>query len=96
MRLIWPNEAVAANVSDSANASNAALVDTADANESKDGKFDFCQMTASFSIVCILSISLTKYCKTFAEVKECFGTMRCNNKLRLPVVQRKESGRRSP
>jgi hypothetical protein len=51
MRLIWPNEAVAANVSDSANASNAAWVDMADAKESNDGKFDFCQTTASSSSV---------------------------------------------
>jgi hypothetical protein len=39
------------------------------------------------SIVCVLSISLTKYCETFAEVKECFGIMRCDNKLGVPVVQ---------
>jgi hypothetical protein len=31
--------------------------------------------------------SLTKYCAIFAEVKECFGIMRCNNKLGVPVVQ---------
>jgi hypothetical protein len=42
MRLIWPNEADAANVPDGANVSNAAWVDMADANESNDGKFDFC------------------------------------------------------
>jgi hypothetical protein len=41
MRLIWPNEAVAANVSDGANASNATWVDMADANKSNDDKFDF-------------------------------------------------------
>jgi hypothetical protein len=33
------------------------------------------------------SFSLTKYCAIFAEVKECFGIMRCNNKLGVPVVQ---------
>jgi hypothetical protein len=43
MRLIWPNEVVAANVSNSANAFNATWVDMADAKESNDGKFDFCQ-----------------------------------------------------
>jgi hypothetical protein len=47
MRLIWLNEAVAANVSDGANASNATWVDLADVNESNDGKFDFCQTTMS-------------------------------------------------
>jgi hypothetical protein len=51
MRLIWPNEAVAANVSDGADASNAAWVDMADVNESNDGKFDFCQTTMSSSSV---------------------------------------------
>jgi hypothetical protein len=49
MRLIWPNEAVAANMFYGANAFNAAWVDMADANESNDGKFYFCQtMTSSF------------------------------------------------
>ncbi len=51
MRLIWPNEAVAANVSDGADASNAAWVDMADVNESNDGKFDFCQTTTSLSSI---------------------------------------------
>ncbi len=41
MRLIWPNEAVAANVSDGADTSNATWVDMADVNKSNDGKFDF-------------------------------------------------------
>ncbi len=36
MRLIWPNEAVAANVSYGADVSNAAWVDMADANESNE------------------------------------------------------------
>jgi hypothetical protein len=49
MRLIWLNEAVAANVSDGANVSNATWVDMADVNESNDGKFDFCQMMTSSS-----------------------------------------------
>jgi hypothetical protein len=40
MRLIWPNEAVAANVSDVADVSNAAWVDMADVNKSNDGKYD--------------------------------------------------------
>jgi hypothetical protein len=44
-------EAVAANVSNSANASNATWADMADAKESNDGKFDFCQTTASLSSV---------------------------------------------
>ncbi len=51
MRLIWPNEAVEANVSDGADASNAAWVDMADANKSNDGKFDLCQATMSLSSV---------------------------------------------
>ncbi len=51
MRLIWPNEAVAANVSDETNASNAAWVDMADANKSNNGKFVFCQTTTSLSSV---------------------------------------------
>ncbi len=42
MRLIWPNEAVAANASNGADASNAAWVDMADVNENNNGKFDFC------------------------------------------------------
>ncbi len=46
MRLIWPNEAVAANVSDSVDVSNAAWIDMADAKESNNGKFDYSQMTA--------------------------------------------------
>jgi hypothetical protein len=49
MWLIWPNEAVAANVLYGANTSNAAWVDMADANESNDGKFDFCQTMTSSS-----------------------------------------------
>ena len=32
-------------------------------------------------IVRVLSISLTKYCKTFAEVKGYFGICGCNNQL---------------
>jgi hypothetical protein len=51
MRLIWPNEAVAANVSNGANVSNAAWVDMADVNERNDGKFDFCQTTTPLSSV---------------------------------------------
>ena len=51
MRLIWPNEAVAANVSNQANASNSARVDVADANKSNDGNFDFCGMMTSSSSV---------------------------------------------
>ncbi len=43
---LWP---VAANVSYGADASNAAWVDIADANESNDGKFDFCQTMPSSS-----------------------------------------------
>ena len=54
MRLIWPNEAVAANVSDGANASNAAWVDMADVNKSNDGKFDFCQTITSLSSILFL------------------------------------------
>ncbi len=49
MRLIWPNEAVAVNVSHGANESNAAQIDMADANESNVGKFDFCQTMTSSS-----------------------------------------------
>ena len=50
--LIWPNEAVAANVSDVADASNSAWVDmAADANESNEGEFNFCGMMASLSSV---------------------------------------------
>jgi hypothetical protein len=51
MRLIWPNEAVVANVSNGADASNAAWIDMADANESNNGKFDFSQTTTSSSSV---------------------------------------------
>jgi protein tyrosine phosphatase (PTP) superfamily phosphohydrolase (DUF442 family) len=47
MRLIWLNEVVAANVSDGADASNFAWADMADANESNDGKFDFCRTATS-------------------------------------------------
>jgi hypothetical protein len=54
MRLIWPNEAVAANVSNGADASKAAWVDMADVNKSNDGKFDFCQMTTSLSSILFL------------------------------------------
>jgi hypothetical protein len=51
IRLIWPNEAVAANVSDEADASNSDWVNMADANKSNDGKFDFCRtMTSSSSV----------------------------------------------
>jgi hypothetical protein len=49
MRLIWPNEAVAANVLYEADVSNTAWVDMVDANKSKDGKFDFCQTMTSLS-----------------------------------------------
>ncbi len=35
----------------------------------------------------MLPFSLTKYWETFAEVKECFEMMRCDNKLGVPVVQ---------
>ncbi len=45
-RLTQPIEAVAVNVSNSADASNADWADTADAKESNDGKFDFCHMMA--------------------------------------------------
>ncbi len=48
-RLTRPIEAVAANVSDSADVSNAPWADMADAKESNDGKFDFCHTTASLS-----------------------------------------------
>jgi hypothetical protein len=51
MRLIWLNKAVAANVSNGADASNAAWVDMADVNESNDGKFDFCQTMTSLSSI---------------------------------------------
>jgi len=51
MRLIWLNEAVAANVSVEADASNSAWVNMADANKSNDGKFDFGRMTTSLSSV---------------------------------------------
>jgi hypothetical protein len=40
---------VAANVLYGADASNAAWVDMADANESNNGKFDFCQTMTSSS-----------------------------------------------
>ena len=52
MILIWPNEAVAANVSNVADASNSAWVDmAADANKSNDGEFNFCGMMTSLSSV---------------------------------------------
>jgi hypothetical protein len=51
MRLIWPNEAVAANVPNGADASNATWVDMADVNKSNNGKFDFCQTMTSLSSV---------------------------------------------
>ncbi len=44
--MLWP---VAANVLYGANASNAAWVDMANANQSNDGKFDFCQTMTSSS-----------------------------------------------
>ena len=52
-RLTRPIEAVAANVFDVANVSNAAWADMADAKESNDGKFDFCQTMASLSSILI-------------------------------------------
>jgi hypothetical protein len=52
-RLTRPIEADATNVSDSADASNAAWADMADAKESNNCKFDFCHMTASLSLVLI-------------------------------------------
>ncbi len=56
MGLIWPNEAVAANVSDGADASVSAWADMADANKNNDGKFDFCgTKTSSSSITFWLS-----------------------------------------
>ncbi len=58
MRLIWPNEAVAANVSNGTNASNAAWVDMADASKSNNGKFVFCQtMTSSSSVSQLFAFS---------------------------------------
>jgi hypothetical protein len=101
MRLIWLNEAVAANVSDEANASNAAWVDMADVNKSNNGKLDFCQTTTSSSSVSFPLFAFSrspsqKNCNTFAEMKECFGIMRCINKLGLPVVHCGESGQQSP
>jgi hypothetical protein len=73
----------------------------ADANESNNGKFDFCCRTTSSSSVsfpCFLFFRSPsqKYCETFAEVKECFGIVGCDNKLGLPVVQHQESGQWSP
>ncbi len=46
-RLIWPNEVVAANVSDGANKSISGWADMADANKNNDGKFEFCGSTTS-------------------------------------------------
>jgi hypothetical protein len=60
MRLIWENEAVAANVSDGADASNAAWVDMADVNKSNDGKFDFCQTTTSSSSISFLLFTFSQ------------------------------------
>jgi hypothetical protein len=61
MRLIWPNEAVAANVSYGANASNAAWVNMADAKESNDSKLDFWQtMTSSSFQLFGFSLSLSQ------------------------------------
>jgi hypothetical protein len=53
MRLIWPNEAVATNVSDGADAFISAWADMVDANDNEinDGKFDYCRtMTSSSSV----------------------------------------------
>jgi hypothetical protein len=47
-------------------------------------------------IVNILPISLTKYCQIFADAKECFGKVGCDNILGLPVMQRGENGQWSP
>jgi hypothetical protein len=52
-RLTWPIEAVAANVSDSADVSNAAWADMDDAKESDNGKFDLCHTAALLSSVLI-------------------------------------------
>jgi len=60
MRLIWPNEAVAANVSDKADESISAWADMADAKESNDGKFDFCRMMTSSSSVSFLLFTFSK------------------------------------
>jgi hypothetical protein len=51
MRLVWPNEAVAANVSNGADKSISAWADMTDANESSDGKFEFRGSTTSSSSV---------------------------------------------
>ena len=82
MRLIRPNEAAAANVSDEADASNSTWVNMAGFLRN-----DNFIVFSIISIVRVLLISLTKYCETFAEVKECFGITRCDNKLGVPVVQ---------
>ena len=50
-RLIWPNEAVAANVSDGADKSISAWAGMADANKNNNGKFEFCGSTTSSSSV---------------------------------------------
>jgi hypothetical protein len=85
-KLTRPIEAVAANVPNSVNASNAAWADMTNAKESNNGKFDFCQTMTSSSLV---SFPLFTFCqspsqnivKPFAEMKEYFGIMRCNNQL---------------
>jgi hypothetical protein len=51
MMLIWLTSPLMPLKSNEANASNSAWVDMADANESNDGKFDFCGTTTSVSSV---------------------------------------------
>jgi hypothetical protein len=51
MMLIWLTRPLMPLKSNEANASNSAWVDMVDANESNDGKFDFCGTTTSLSSV---------------------------------------------
>jgi hypothetical protein len=51
MRLVWPNEVVAANVSNGADKSISAWAVMTDANKSSDGKFEFRGSTTSSSSV---------------------------------------------
>jgi hypothetical protein len=61
MRLVWPNEAVAANVSNGADKSISAWAVMTDANKSSDGKFEFRGSTTShlqYHFHCLRSLDL--------------------------------------
>ena len=90
-RPMWTNATEAnanktnASKANEANEANANLADNKEvnANKTNDGLLphnNFIIFRIAL-IVCVLLISLTKYCETLAEVRECFGIVECDNKL---------------